>query len=437
MYEQMYQQKLSSADNAVNIIAKNCNISFGMAVSQPPALLEAIGKRAKAGDFDSLKVYYLHAEKPANEFLLQYDLMNVIKPCPGFIGAKERELIKMGDKENRKVIFYVPNSFSHLPRYFRHYIELDTFVVTVSPMDNSGNFSFGTNNDYTSSAARLAKKVIVEVNENMPRVFGDSDIHISEVDAIVENHTPLLEFCPRPPSDQSRNIARYCSELIPDGATIQMGVGSVPDAVCSYIKDRKDLGIHSELLSPGMVELIKEGCVTGRRKKINKRRHVFTLAMGNKAMYDFMDDNPTIESYPVDYVNNPSVIAKNNDVISINTIIEIDLFGQVNAEQINNRQYGGPGGQNDFVRGAFLSNGGKSILAFESTTKGNTISKIVPKINNIVTDLRIDTHYVCTEYGIVNLMGLTSSERTEQIINLAHPDFRHSLTEAAKAMHFI
>ncbi|MFA0810148.1 acetyl-CoA hydrolase/transferase family protein [Microbulbifer epialgicus] len=437
MYDQIYQKKLRSADDAVDIIARNGNISFGMAVSQPPALLEAIGKRARAGGFESLRVYYLHAEKPANDFLLQYDLLNVIKPCPGFIGEKERALIKMGDAEGRKVIFYIPNSFSYLPSYFRQHIELDTFVVTVSPMDNSGNFSFGTNNDYTSSAARLAKKVIIEVNENMPRVFGDSDIHVSEVDAIVENHTPLLEICPRPPSDQSKKIASQCSDLIPDGATIQMGVGSVPDAMCTYIKDRKDLGIHSELLSPGMVELIKEGVATGKRKNINRRRHVFTLAMGNKAMYNFMDDNPTMESYPVDYVNNPSVISRNDNVISINTIIEMDLFGQVNAEQINNRQYGGPGGQNDFVRGAFLSNGGKSILAFESTAKGNTISKIVPRLSNIVTDLRIDTHYVCTEYGIVNLMGLTSSERTEHLINLAHPNFRPSLKDAAKAMHLI
>jgi itaconate CoA-transferase len=435
MFERDYQKKLISAENAAAMIAKKCNMSFGMAISQPPAIIEAIGKRAREGGFEELKVYYLHAEKPANEHLLQYGLMDVIKPCPGFLGKKERELAERAMKDGRKVIFYVPNSFSHMPGYFRKQIDLDTFVTTVSPMDKAGYFSMGTNNDYSSTAARHCKKLIVEVNENMPRVFGDSMLHISEIDGIVENNQPLLEMPPRAPKPEDQEIGRLIAELIPDGATIQMGVGGVPDSVCSYIKDRKDLGIHSELLSPGMYELIKAGVVTGKHKNINRFKNVFTLAMGTKEMYDFMDDNPTMESYPVDYVNNPSVISQNDNVVSVNAIIEIDLFGQANAEQIGQRQFGGPGGQNDFVRGAFLSEGGKSILAFESTTKNNTISKIVPKLSGVVTDLRIDTQYICTEYGLVNLKGLTSSERAEKLIQLAHPNFRSELEAAAKDLY--
>ncbi|MEL7431790.1 MAG: acetyl-CoA hydrolase/transferase C-terminal domain-containing protein [Chlamydiota bacterium] len=437
MFEEEYKKKQLSAADAASLIPKKCNIGFGMAISQPPALLEAIGQRARSREFEEIKVYYLHAEKPANEHLLQYDLMDVIKPCPGFLGAKERELAKQGSKDGRKVIFYVPNSFSHMPGYFRNHIPLDTFVTTVAPMDKAGYFSMGTNNDYSSTAARHCKRLIVEVNEHMPRVFGDSMLHISEIDGIVENTQPLIEISPRPAKPENEKIGRLIADLVPDRATIQMGVGGVPDAVCSYIKDRKDLGIHSELLSPGMFSLIKSGAVTGRYKNINRLKTVFTLAMGTKEMYDFMNDNPMMESYSVDYVNNPNVIAQNDHVISINTIIEMDLFGQVNAEQIGHREFGGPGGQNDFVRGAFLSKQGKSILAFESTTKKNTITKIVPKLDSIVTDLRIDTQYVCTEYGLVNLKGLTSTERAKKLIELAHPNFRDELTKGAKDLSLL
>lgn len=435
MFDADYKKKLMSAEQAVQLIDRKGNIAFGMAVSQPPALLAAIATRAKAKGFDQLNVYYMHAEEPANNTILQYELMDIIKPHPGFLGSKERALMKQGDAEgNHKVIFYVPNSFSHMPRYFREHIPLDTCVVTVSPMDKFGYFTFGTNNDYTSTAAKLAKKLIVEVNKNMPRVFGNSLIHVSQVTAIVENDVPLIALNPRPPLPEDEKIGQAIAKLIPDGATIQMGVGGVPDAVCNYLTQHNDLGIHSELLSPGMVGLIKKGVVTGKQKKINREKHVFTLAFGNKEMYDYMNDNPSIESYPVDYVNNPSIIAKNDNVISVNAVIEIDLYGQVNAENIHERQFGGPGGQNDFVRGAYLSNGGKSILAFESTTKQGKISKIVPKVTGVVTDLRIDTQYVATEYGIVNLKGLSSSERARQLISIAHPDFRDPLTEAAKKM---
>ena len=435
MYKELYKKKLTNPSEAVKLINRDCNIGFGMAVSQPPALLKAIAERASERKYDKLNVYYMHAEEPANNTILEYDLMDIIKPHPGFLGAKERQLVKLGMKDQRKVIYYVPNSFSHLPRYFRENIELDTFVVTVSPMDKSGYFTFGTNNDYTSTAARHAKKLIVEVNENMPRVFGDSLLHVSEVTAIVENTVPLVALNPRPPLKEDIKIGKAISELIPNGATIQMGVGGAPDAVCQYLINHNDLGIHSELLSPGMVDLIQKGIVTGAKKNINKNKHVFTLAFGNVQMYEFMNDNPSMETYPVDYVNNPSVISENDNVISVNSIIEIDLYGQVNAEFLLGHQYGGPGGQNDFVRGAYLSKGGKSILAFESTTKGGQISKIVPQLTGVVTDLRIE--YVATEYGVINLKGLSSTQRAKKLIELAHPNFRDELIESAKKMSLI
>lgn len=435
---QLYQSKLTDADQAVSLINDTAKIAMGMAVSQPPALLQAIADRARAGKFKDLRVYYMHAEKPANDTILQYDLMDIIKPYPAFLGYKERELIKQADEQGQgKVIYYVPSSFSQLPSFFRRYIELDACIVTVSPMHKSGYFTLGTNNDYTSVAARHAKKLIVEVNPNMPRVFGDSLIHISEVDAIVENKQTLINLMPKEPGETDKQIAHQVAELIPDGATIQMGVGGIPDAICYHLQKRNDLGIHSELLSPGVANLIKEGNATGRHKHINRFKHVFTVAFGDQSMYDFMHDNPSIESYPVDYVNDPSIIAQNDRVVSVNAIIEIDLYGQVNAEDIKGRQFGGPGGQNDFVRGATASKEGKSIIAFQSTAKNGQISKIVPQINGVVTDLRTDVEYVATEYGIINLKGLSTSERAKQLISIAHPDYRDYLTEQAKAMKLI
>lgn len=436
-YEKDYKSKLTTPDKAVELIAKQGNISFAMAVGQPPALLQAVADRARRGGFAKIRVYYLHAEEPANQTILNYDLMDIIEPHPGFLGAKERELVQQSKKEGRKVIYYVPNSFSQMPRYFRENIELDTFLATVSPMDKAGYFSLGTNNDYSSTAARHCKKLIVEVNKNMPRVFGSSPIHISEVAAVVENTVPMIEMPPREPKPEDEAIGKQIANLIPNGATIQMGVGGVPNAVCRYLQKHNDLGIHSELLSLGMVDLIKSGVVTGKCKKNHIRKHVFTISFGTNALYEFINNNPACESYSVDYVNDPYVIGQNDNVISINGILEIDLFGQVNAEYIGEHQFGGPGGQNDFVRGAYLSKGGKSFVAFESTTKRGTISKIVPKIDGVVTNLRIDTQFVVTEYGIVNLKGLSSTERALKLIELAHPKFRDQLRDQAKVLHLI
>lgn len=430
--EKAYQSKLTTPAGAANYLPKRGNLSFAMAIGQPPAIIEAIGKRVRSGDLHELRLYYMHAEEPVNQHLLQYELMDIVKPCPAFVGAQERALMKQGAQEGRAVVFYVPNSFSQVPGYFERHIELDVFVATVSPMDSDGYFSLGTNNDYSSTASRSAKKLIVEVNEHMPRVYGDSRIHVSEVDAIVENNQALLEIEPRPPTAADHQITQQIAELIPDGATLQMGIGGIPDALCAYLKNHKDLGIHTELLSPGIVDLIRCGAATGKRKNLNPGKHVFTFAMGNHDMYEFMNNNPSIESYPVNYVNDPAVISQNDQVVSVNSIIEIDLYGQVNAEQIEHRQFTGAGGQNDFVRGAFASNSGKSILAFESTAKGQSISKIVPRLENVVTDLRMDTQYVCTEYGLVNLKGLTTAERAEKLIELAHPKFREALEASAK-----
>jgi itaconate CoA-transferase len=272
----------------------------------------------------------------------------------------------------------------------------------------------------------------------MPRVNGaGAELHVSEVGAIVEHHVPLLELPSRAPTREDEMIGHTIASMVPDGACLQMGVGTLPNIVCAELNGRNDLGVHTEALNPGLVDLIRAGVVTNRRKAINRGKTVFTFAMGQKAMYDFLNDNPAVESAPVDYVNDPRVIAQNDNVISINATIQIDLTGACNSEHMLGHQYSASGGQLDFVRGAFASKGGKSIITARSTAAKGKVSRIVARLDGPVTTPRIDTHYVVTEFGSVNLKGLSSSERAKALISLAHPNFRDELTASAKDLHLI
>ena len=437
-YDTQYRAKLTDSDGAVALISSNSIVAIGQAVCQPPALMEALAVRAEAGSVDNVKVYYMHAEENMKRSLLRYELMGRIRPHCMFMQEAERELIKRAQEDgDRKVVYYVPNSFSQSIRFFTEHIHVDTFLVTVSPMDRNGYFTFGTNNDYTSSAAREAKRLIVEVNRHMPRVFGRSSLHISEVDAIVENDAPLLTLTPRRIQDQERKLGQRIAELIPEYACLQIGVGGVPSGVCEALMDRKDLGIHTEVLNPALAQLIQSGVVTNRWKRINPGKSVFTFAMGDEAFYDFLHDNIAIESHPVNYVNDPVVIAQNDNVVSVNSTIEMDLTGACNSEYVRGHQFTSTGGQLDFVRGAYASKGGMSFIAFQSAIKDGKISKIVPRLSGPVTTPRTDIHYVVTENGVANLKGLSSTERAKSLIALAHPAFRDELTAAAKEMHLL
>jgi itaconate CoA-transferase len=435
----LYQSKLTTPDQAVAMIPSGSKLSMGMAMAEPPALLKALADRAEAGRITELKVYYFEATSIAGKTILRYELTDRIHPYCMFISATERALIKRGVEDGgRKVINYVPNNFHQAPRLLVDEIGIDTFVCTVSPIDRHGYFSFGTGNDYSTKVARAARRLIVEVNQNMPRVSGEgAELHVSEVDAIVEHNVPLLELPIRAPAPADEVIGRTIAGLVPDGACLQMGVGALPDLVCAALSGRKDLGIHTEALNPGLVDLIRAGVVTNRRKAIDRGKTVFTFAMGQKAMYDFLNDNPAVESRPVDYVNDPRVIAQNDNVISINATIQIDLTGACNSEHMLGHQYSASGGQLDFVRGAFASRGGKSIIAAQSTAGKGEISRIVPRLDGPVTTPRIDTHYIVTEFGAVNLKGLSSTERALRLIELAHPEFRDGLRDAAKEQHLI
>jgi itaconate CoA-transferase len=437
--EAQYQSKLTTPDQAVASIPSGSRLSMGMAMAEPPALLKALADRAEAGKVENVRLYYYEATGIAGKTVLRYELNDRLVPYCMFVSDTERALIKRGMEDGgRKVINYVPNNFHQAPRLLIDDIGIDTFVHTVSPIDRHGYFSFGTGNDYSTKVARAAKRLIVEVNENMPRVNGaGAELHVSEVDAIVENNVPLLELPVRGPTAEDEVIGRTIASLVPDGACLQMGVGALPNLVCAELKARNDLGIHTEALNPGLVDLVRAGVVNNRRKTIDRGKTLFTFAMGQKEMYDFLNDNPAIASAPVDYVNDPRIIAQNDSVVSINATIQIDLTGACNSEHMLGHQYSASGGQLDFVRGAYASKGGKSIIAARSTAAKGKVSRIVPRLDGPVTTPRIDTHYIVTEFGVVNLKGLSSTERALKLIELAHPEFRDELTEAAKQLHLI
>jgi len=428
-----YKSKVASLEEAVAPIRDDETIVYGMSVSQPPGLLRAIADRARAGDFKSLKMYSFLPLAHARETIGAPGLCDVIHHSTWFVGSQERGLVTVG------LDYFVPCYLHQIPRLCRESMDIDTVITTVSPMVDAGYFTFGTGNDYISAAARACKRLIVEVNENMPRVFGDSLLHISEVDTIVENHVPMLEIHPPETRPEDEKIGPQLAALVPDGATIQLGIGGLPNAITRYLDDHNDIGIHTELLTPGMVDLIQKGVINGRRKNLHPAKHVFTTASGPKAMYEFMNDNPSFESYPSDYVCRPSVIAQNENMIAVNSVLEVDLLGQANAEHLGGTTYSGTGGQLDFVRGAFDSKGGKSIHAFYATAKDGELSRIVPRFKEgtIVTSPRADTHMLVTEYGVADLKGKNTCERAKAIIELAHPRFREELMREAERMYLI
>ncbi len=270
------------------------------------------------------------------------------------------------------------------------------------------------------------------MNHHMPRAFGNCSIHLNEVDAIIEHDEPLCEVPAKEVGEIDKEIAKQILHLVEDRATLQFGIGALPNAVCAALMAHQDLGLHTELMTPGIVALIQSGAITNRFKKINTHKSIYTFALGDKAMYDFLNDNSGMECYPVDYVNDPYVIAKNDNMTSINSFVQADFFGQINAEVVNNKQFSAIGGQLDFIRGAQLSKNGRSILAAHSTAAKGTVSRIVPLIEGPVTDSRVDAQYIATEYGVVNLKGKSTYERAMALIDIAHPKFRDELLQKAK-----
>ena len=431
-----YAAKLTSPAHAVSSIESGSTLCLALGVGMPPGLAKAVADRVLSDELQNLNLYYQHAMTSGHQSLICPEVLSKVTARCFFLGEQDRKIVSLGIAAGRKYLSYVPVNFSNIPRILTEHIRPETFVVTVSPMDKSGYFSLGTNNDYASILVRNCPCVLVEVNRHMPRVFGDSLVHVSEVHKIVENHVPLAQIPYKDPDTDSLTIGKLIAEHIPDGATLQLGIGNLPNAVALYLSAHKDLGIHSELLSHAFVRLIQSGVVNGRKKTLHPRKHVFTFAMGDDEVYSFLNDNPSMESYASSYVNDVHIISQHDNMISVNTAIEIDLYGQVNAEYINGHQYSGSGGQFDFVKGASFSKGGKSFIGLKSAAKNGTLSCIVPRVQ-MATDTRMDVEYVVTEYGCANLRGKSTRERALSLIGLAHPKFREELTSFAKSITLI
>ena len=419
-WQTVYHERLTTADEAVKKIPNDSRVLFAHAVAVSQSISEAMVRNAE--HFSNVEI--CHWFTPAPCPYMAPELEGHFRHNALFVGPNTRAAIAEGRAD------YTPMFFSDTPRFFADgTFPLDVTVLTVSPPDKHGFCSCGTAVCATKPGALSAKMVIADVNDQMPRTLGDAFLHVSDFTHIIESSRPLPEIRPAALTDVERTIGAYCAGLIEDGSTLQVGIGSLPDAVMLHLKDKKDLGIHSEMISDGVIELVEAGVITGAKKTINQRKIVVGFLMGTKRLYNFVDDNPMVQMMTIDYVNSPVVIASHKNMVSINSCLQVDFCGQVNAESIGTAQYSGIGGQVDFIRGASMSEGGKAILAMPSTAGKGKFSRIVATLDpgTTVTTSRTDVQYIVTEYGIVNLRGKSLRQRAKELIGIAHPDFREDL----------
>lgn len=422
---ELYRRKLTTAEDAVKLIRSGMRIYLGGGAGVPQVLERTLVQRA--GDLREVEV--VHVLTFAGGEYLAREHAPSFRHRGLFLGENARQAVCEGRADVNPIFL------SEIPALFRAQppteasLPLDIALIQVSPPDEHGFCSFGVEVGVTKPAAHAAKKVIAEVNQQMPRVHGDSFIHLNKIDALVEVDYGLPQVPQGKFGEAQNRIGECIAELIPDGATLQLGIGSIPDAVLFHLKHKRDLGIHTELFSDGVIDLVERGVITNDKKTLHPGKMVAGFLFGSQSLYDFVNDNAIVELHPSDYVNDPFIIAQNDNMISINSAIEVDLTGQVCADSIGPQFYSGIGGQVDFVRGAARSRGGKPIIALPSTAKNDQISRIVPQLKpgaGVVTS-RGDVHYVVTEYGIAYLHGKSIRERAQALIQIAHPRFREDL----------
>jgi butyryl-CoA:acetate CoA-transferase len=431
-----YQKKLTTAAEAVKVIKSGDWVDYGWCCAHAKDLDVALA--ARYADLTDVNIR-------GGVALWQPEIAKVPDARDHFtwnswhMSGGERKLVDSG------VAFYAPIRYSELPRYYRENVErVDVAMFQVAPMDKFGFFNFGPNSSHMAAVCERAKVIIVEVNENMPYCLGgiENGVHISKVSLIVQGgNSPIAQLPAAPASEVDQKVARLIVDEIPNGACLQLGIGGMPNAVGSLIaqSDLKDLGVHTEMYVDAFVDIAAAGKITGLNKSIDRGRQTFAFGAGTKKLYDYIDHNPDVMCTPVDYTNDARVISQLDNFMSINNAVDIDLFGQVSSESAGVKHISGAGGQQDFVLGAYLSKGGKSFICCSATTKdkdGSLKSRIVPTLANgsVVTDTRVNAHYLVTEYCKVNLKGLTTWQRAEGIISLAHPDFRDELVKQAEAM---
>ena len=426
-YQKMYQEKLTTPDKIAQQVQSDWLLGMDTATSQTPAIMTAIAERIRNSDITGVKVQALLDAYPF-EFYTDPTLAGKMTGYSWFSSSAARKAVNAGYAD------IIPAYYRDFPTRIRTEYDYDAVCVEVAPMDRHGYFSLALNGSYIDAMLDKTKRIFLEVNDRQPRGLCGSLIHISQVDAIVEYNHDLPVLPPVQLDEVSKTIGGLIAERIPDGACLQLGIGAIPDATGMALKAKHDLGIHTEMFTDSMVELIECGAVNNSKKQIHRGKTVTTFAFGSQRIYDYIDDNPAVEILPVEYVNDPDVICQNDNMISINAAVEVDLFGQVCAESVGTKHMSGSGGQIDYVRGACQSRGGKSFIAFTSTAKGGTISKIKPILTPgaVVTTSKNDVDYIVTEYGVAHLRGRSLGERARQLIAIAHPDFRDELTFEAK-----
>ena len=430
-FKELYSQKHTTLNNIAGMMQSDWTFASDIGISIPFAIYDAIGERVRKGEISNVTMHTFLDVGTMPCF--EKDLSGDIKGISWFTGVEGRKAINSGHAD------VMPNYFRDAPSLYRDYVGIDALCAVVSPMDKHGYFSTGSG-ACSFSLVNKAKMIFLEVNENMPRTSGTSYIHISQVEALWENNVPLAaSSSPTAIDDVATKIGEIVSEEIPNGSTIQLGIGNIPNAVGMLLKEKRNLGIHTELFTDSLMELLECGAADNSLKPIHQGRSVGTFAFGSRKLYDFIDDNPSVEFYSVDYVNDPMTIAKHPNMMSVNSAVEVDFMGQVCAESIGSRHISGTGGQVDFVRGAVMSPGGKSFIAFTSTAQGGEVSRISPILRQgaFVTTSKNDVDHIVTEYGIAKLRGKSVYQRAKALIAIAHPKFRDELTFQARKLNII
>ena len=425
-WKELYRQKVIPVEDIVKVIPPHSHCSLSDGAADPRAITREIEKRYA----EFIDVSFMQG--PPGERIEMFDPQMEghirYEPFVGPVGQYKDywEGVRTGVSD------YLPSYFSGIERLMRdgHY-PIDVAIVSLSTPNEQGYCTLGVSCSYQRTAMQAAKIVIAEVNEQMPRMFGETSVHVSELDYIIEANEALPVIPDAPIGDAERQIGEFCASLVEDGSTIQAGIGKLPNAALDALANKKDLGVHSELFTSKMMELAEKGVITASKKTLHNGINIATVLEGTKELYDWSNDNPFVQLFPVGYVNDPTVIAQNDQLVSINSCIEVDLFGQVAAESFGHKQATGAGGQVDFVRGATMSRGGKSIIVINSTAARGTVSKIRLFLTpgSLVTTPRNETQFIVTEYGIADLRGKTNSERAKALIGIAHPDFREQLVE--------
>jgi len=421
-WEMEYKKRLKTADEALASVKSGMRVYIQPGCAEPETLVDALMRRAP----DVFDVEIVHMMTMGCAPYVAPEMAGHFRHNAVFIGANVREAINDGRAD------YTPIYLSEIEGLFESgQMPLDVALIEVSPPDSHGFCSFGVGVDTTLTAARVAKYVVAQINDYMPRTYGDSFIHVDEIDAFVESSRPLCALKRPIVTDLQVAIAKNVAGLIEDGAVLQTGIGGIPDAVLPMLMDRKDLGVHSELVSDGVIPLIEGGVLTGARKNFKPRKIILGFALGTNRLFDFLDNNPIFEFHPTAYTNDPALIARNDKMVAINSAMQVDLTGQVCSDSIGNQFYSGIGGQVDFLRGASRSKGGKPIIAISSTAKSGKISRIVPVLDpgaGVVTSRGL-VRYIVTEFGVAYLHGKSIRERAKALIEIAHPDFRAELYE--------